>query len=67
MKKVNDKYKKYIKIIDQIEKSRTYNNVNWMNILRIAFKYAPLEAKKVMKKINIQDRKISELLKKLSK
>ena len=66
MKNVNDKYKKYFKIIDQIEKSRTYNNVNWMNLLRIAFKYAPSEAKKIMKKINIQDKKISQLLKKLS-
>ncbi len=31
------------KIIDQIENVRKKNNTNWMNILRIAFKYAPKE------------------------
>ena len=28
----------YLKIIDQIEKVRSKNNVNWMNVLRLAFK-----------------------------
>lgn len=36
-----------------------------MNILKIAFKYAPLEASKVMKKINTDDKEISNLFKKL--
>ncbi len=35
MKKKN-KTKKYLKIISQIENIRKKNNVNWMNILRIA-------------------------------
>jgi hypothetical protein len=55
------------KIIDQIENVRKKNNVNWMNLLRIAFKYAPKEASKVMKKINASDRRISSLVGKLSK
>ena len=55
------------KIIDQIENVRKKNNVNWMNLLRIAFKYAPKETSKVMKKINASDRKISSLVSKLSK
>ena len=29
---------KYLKIISKIEKIRSKNNVNWMNILRLAFK-----------------------------
>ena len=41
----------YLKIIDEIEKIRTKNNVNWMDVLRLAFIHAPEEAKKLMKKI----------------
>lgn len=55
----------YLKVIKKIEKVRKKNNVNWMNILKIAFKYAPLEASKVMKKINTDDKEISNLFKKL--
>jgi hypothetical protein len=55
----------YLKIIDEIEKVRTRNNVNWMDILRLAFIHAPEDAKELMKKINTADDEISELLKKL--
>ena len=47
----------YLKIISQIEKIRSKNNVNWMNILRLAFKLDPKGAKKIMKKINYDDKK----------
>ena len=57
----------YLKIIDQIEKVRSKNNVNWMNVLRLAFKLDTNQAKKIMKKINYDDKKISLLLNKLSK
>ena len=40
----------YLDIIDQIEKVRSRNNVNWMDVLRLAFKYAPDEARALMKK-----------------
>tara|TARA_B100000242_G_scaffold188098_1_gene135303 strand:+ start:111 stop:299 length:189 start_codon:yes stop_codon:yes gene_type:complete len=56
----------YLKIIKQIEKIRSKNNVNWMNILRLAFKLDPKNAAKIMKKINYDDKKISNLLNKLS-
>lgn len=59
--------KNYNKIINQIQKIRSKNNVNWMNILKLAFRFAPKEAASFMKKINSDDRKISILLKKLSK
>ena len=58
--------KKYLSIISKIEKIRSKNNVNWMNILRLAFKLDPVSAKKIMKKINYDDKKISDLLNKLS-
>ena len=57
----------YLKIIDEIEKIRTKNNVNWMDVLRLAFIHAPEESKKLMKKINQEDNRISELFEKLSK
>jgi hypothetical protein len=55
----------YLKIIDKIEKVRTKNNVNWMNILRIAFKQDPEAAKKCFRQINAQDKKISHLVARL--
>ncbi len=59
--------KNYSKIINQIQKIRSKNNVNWMNILKLAFKIDPVNASKIMKKINYDDKKISLLIKKLSK
>jgi hypothetical protein len=57
--------KNYNKIINQIQKILSKNNVNWMNILKLAFKLDPNSAKKIMKKINYDDKKISNLLSKL--
>ncbi len=57
----------YKKTISLIEKARAINNKNWMDLLRISFKYAPKESKKILQKINLQDKKISILLKNLSK
>jgi hypothetical protein len=54
-------------IIDEIQKVRTKNNKNWMDILRIAFKYAPEEARSILSEINKSDGKISGLLDQLSK
>ncbi|SVD69845.1 uncharacterized protein METZ01_LOCUS422699 [marine metagenome] len=61
------KIEHYLKIIDEIEKIRTRNNVNWMDLLRMAFTYAPEEAKELMKKIDHEDTRISDLVKELSK
>ena len=55
--------KNYNKIINKIEKIRSKNNVNWMDLLRLAFKLDPRSASKIMKKINYDDKRISELLK----
>ena len=59
--------KNYNKIINDIQKIRSKNNVNWMNILKLAFKLDPKAAKKIMKKINYDDKRISKLLSKLGK
>lgn len=58
---------RYLRIIDQIEKTRTVNNINWMNILRIAITSNPIQTIKAMKKINSKDKKISNLLNKLTR
>lgn len=55
----------YLKIISDIEKIRKKNNINWMNILRIAFKHNPKASAKIMSKVYNDDRKISLLVKKL--
>ena len=61
------KNKNYIQIIKKIENVRKRNNGNWMDLLRLAFKYSPSQAAKIMSKIYIDDNKISKLVKKLSK
>ena len=66
MKRQNKPIEYYLEIIDEIEKVRSKNNMNWMDILRLAFRNSTEEAKKLMKKIDHEDNRISELVKKLS-
>ena len=66
MEEKNKKIERYLKFIDEIEKVRSKNNVNWMDVLRLAFIHAPEEARKLMEKINKEDNKISRLFQKLS-
>ena len=67
MKNKNKNLSSYLKIIREIEKVRSKNNKNWMDIMRLAFKFAPKQASALVKKINEHDKKISDLLKKLEK
>lgn len=62
----NEKIKKYLNVIDEIERVRTRNNVNWMDILRLAIKNDPDEAIKLLSKVNKEDKNISKLFSKLS-
>jgi beta-lactamase class D len=66
MKKKN-KINSYLKIIKQIEKVRAKNNKNWMDLYRLAFKIAPDESVKIIKKILSKDMTVSNLAKKLIK
>lgn len=59
--------KNYHIIINKIEQIRKKNNTSWMNILRLAFKYDPKNAAKIMSKIYSDDAKIGRLAKKLTK
>ncbi len=58
---------KSIKIINDIQKIRSKNNKNWMNILKLAFKSNPRSASKILSKITNLDKKISRLTSKLQK
>jgi len=58
--------KNYLRVISQVEKIKKKNNVNWMNILRIAFKNNPRATAKVMSKIYSDDKRIGALVKKLT-
>ena len=59
------KNKNYLKIINSIEKTRKKNNSNWMDLMRLSFKYNPTESKKIVKNIFKEDKKINKLIKKL--
>lgn len=54
-------------IIDAIENVRANNNVNWMDLLRLAFRVAPLEAEEIVGRINNDDGRIASLLNMLGK
>ena len=56
-----------LEIIDELERVRANNNINWMNILRLAFKNSPSEARKIISEINKKDNERSLILDKLSK
>ena len=57
--------KDYLRIISKIENIRKKNNVNWMNVLRIAFKHDPKKTASVMAKIYRDDQRVGKLVKKL--
>ena len=59
--------KRYSKIINSIEKTRGRNNKNWMDILRLAFNSSPSQAANILSSIYKEDKKISNLAKKLLK
>ena len=64
-KKQNFEY--YNNLINKIQNTRKKNNKNWMDLMKIAFKYKPDETKIVVKKIFSEDMKINKLIQKLVK
>lgn len=53
--------------IDQIFWVRVQNNVPWKRLMEIALEHAPEETKAVLREINKNDRKVSDLLAELAK
>ena len=57
----------YLNIINKIEKVRSKNNVNWMDVLRLALKNDPDATIRLMKQINSKDNQISRLFNSMEK
>lgn len=53
-------------IINEVQKIRTKNNTHWMDVVKLAFRLSPDEARDIFKKIKYCDFKINELLKELA-
>jgi len=58
-------YNKSIKIVNQIQKIRSKNNVNWMNLLKLSLKLNPKKTSSILSKIYEDDQRISKLISKL--
>tara|TARA_B100000787_G_C16147027_1_gene274746 strand:+ start:21 stop:236 length:216 start_codon:yes stop_codon:yes gene_type:complete len=62
---MNKQYNSSIKLVDQIEKIRSKNNKNWMDIVRLSLKLDFKETSRILYQINSHDKKISQLAKKI--
>lgn len=55
------------KIFDDIEKTRSKNNKNWMDLLRLSFDHNPKDTMAIINQILNKDQKLISLAKKLKK
>ena len=53
------------KSINNIQKIRSKNNQNWMDLLRLAYELDPKRASKILKSISKNDVTVNDLLKNL--
>ena len=61
------KIKEGLKLVNQIQKIRTKNNKNWMDLLRLSLKLNFHETSQILKEIYKDDKKISFLAQKIQK
>ena len=61
----NKIYNKSVKIVDKIQEIRSKNNINWMNLLKLALRLDPKKTSEILSKIHADDQKISKLVSKL--
>lgn len=62
-----DKITNSLKIVDQIQKIRSKNNKNWMDLLRLSLRLDYDKTSKILSQIYSDDQEISKLAKKLIK
>ena len=69
IKKNKEKYKlkSGIKLVNQIQKIRSKNNKNWMDLLKLSLQIDFRKTSKILKDIVADDKKISNLAKKIYK
>ena len=64
---VTGKIKKGLELISQIEKIRSKNNKNWMDLLRLSYEVDPDKTIKIIQNILLKDEKLMRLGNKLKK
>ena len=67
IKKNTTKYKKSLKLVNQIQKIRTKNNNNWMDLLKLSLKLDHKTTSKILSEIYKSDQRISKIAKKIYK
>ena len=67
MKNKNSKVKKGLLLLSQIEKIRSKNNRNWMDVLKLSLELDFDRTAKIIKDINGADKRISALARKIYK
>ena len=65
MRENKAKIKKGLKIVNQIQKIRSKNNKNWMDLLKLSLKLDYNSTSKILKEICKDDKKISSLAQKI--
>ena len=63
----NSKYLKSLKLVSQIQKIRSKNNKNWMDLLRLSLKLDHKTTSKILSEIYKHDQRISSIAKKIYK
>lgn len=64
--KLDNKIKKSLLLIDKIQKIRSNNNRNWMDLLRLSIKLDYKSTSKILNDIVKDDQRISKIAKKIS-
>jgi|TARA_S200000501_G_scaffold267323_1_gene251032 hypothetical protein len=59
--------KKSIRLVNQIQRIRSKNNKNWMDLLKLSLKLDHKQTSRILKDIVNQDKKISNLAKRIFK
>ena len=54
-------------LIDQIEMIRARNNSRWMDLIRLAMRVAPVEAKAILREIHALDGEVRRLTAELAR
>ena len=65
MNKNSKKINQALKLVNQIQKIRSKNNKNWMDLLRLSLKLDFNSTSKIIKEICKDDKRISNLAKKI--
>ena len=63
MKKIPNKVSKGLQLVNQIQKIRSKNNKNWMDLLRLSLKLDFKTTSKILREICKDDSRISNLAK----